>query len=323
MRAQAAADADARITLAAGGEVAPGGRFLIEAYADLVSGSAAAVVLEVDLPAGVTYVPSDPHTSVGQFCSATGQLVTCRDESPDIGGGTTAGGFLVLDAARDVAVGADLQLSARAGVEGATDPDATNDVAAGSVRVVEERNVAIAWVVSSQSAQPGADLVLSLTVVNHGDSTVETVVTVTDPTYADGTSGVPHSFVGSFPLDRPGRSCFGDPGAILCTLTLAAGQQDVLEYELQVDPADAGHSLAVRASSETGSVDATAADDVSVTRIVVAAAGSTDPPTEPADAASGLELAATGVDQRTALLVVLGALLMTTGVVALRYSTRP
>ena len=69
---------------------------------------------------------------------------------------------------------------------------------------------------------------------------------------------------------------------ILCTLTLQGGQRQVVDYVLRVHPADAGHTLAVRAHSDTGSVDATSADDVAVTRLVVAeaqATASTPPPT--------------------------------------------
>ena len=274
--------ADARVALTAGGEVAPGGRLFVEASADLVSGSAAAVVLEVDLPTGVSYVPADPHTSVGQSCRATGQVVTCRDEQPDVGGGTTAGGRLQLEVARDVPVGTVLAFAARAGVEGATDPEPGNDTASGSVPVVAERNVAISWGAPSYAARPSADVVVTLAVVNHGADPVETVVTVTDPTYADGTTGLPRTILDAVPPDQPGRSCFGDAGMILCTLTLQGGQRQVVDYVVRVHPADAGHTLALRAHSDTGSVDATSADDVAVTRLVVAeaqATASTPPPT--------------------------------------------
>ncbi len=317
--------ADARVTLAAGGEVAPGARLFVEASADLVSGSAAAVVLDVDLPTGVSYVPAEPNTSVGRFCSASGLLVTCRDEQPDVGGGTTAGGRLQLEVARDVPVGTVLAFLARAGVEGATDPEPGNDTASGSVRVVAERNVAISWGAPSYPARPSADVVLSLSVENRGDDPVETVVTVTDPTYADGTTGLPRTILDSVPPDQPGRSCFGDAGMILCTLTLRGGQRQVVDYVVRVDPADAGHTLAVRAHADTGSVDATAADDVSVTRLVVAvpqATTSTPPPTgDSTGSPGGTELAATGSDARvTMALAVLGLLFVTGGVAALRFS---
>ena len=107
---------------------------------------------------------------------------------------------------------------------------------------------------------------------------METFVTVTDPLYADGTTGRPETFFTTFPTDQPGRTCFGDKGAVLCALTLAAGQQVVVDYRVRVDPADAGHVLGVRASSKTGSVDATTGDDVSVARIVVAEPAAAAPP---------------------------------------------
>lgn len=307
--------------------MAPGGRLFVEAYADLVSGSAAAVVLEVDLPNGVSYVPADPHTSVGQSCRVAGQVVTCRDEQPDVGGGTMAGGSLQFEVARDVPVGAFLTFVARAGVEGATDPEPGNDTASGSVRVVAERNVAISWGAASYATRPSADVVLSLVVVNHGDDPVETVVTVTDPTYADGTTGLPRTIVDAVPPDQPGRTCFGDAGMILCTLTLQGGQRQVVDYVLRVDPADAGHTLSVRAHSDTGSVDATSADDVAVTRLVVAkaqATASTLPPTGESTASpGGRELAATGSDARvTLVLAMFGVLFVAGGVAALGFSRR-
>jgi hypothetical protein len=307
--------------------VAPGGRLFVEAYADLVSGSATAVVLTVDLPTGVSYVPAEPTTSVGRSCSASGQVVTCRDEQPDIGGGTMAGGRLHFEVARDVPVGTVLAFAARAGVEGATDTEPGNDTASGSVRVVAERNVAISWSAPSYATRPSVDVVLSLVVVNHGADPVETVVTVTDPTYADGTTGLPRTIVDAVPADQPGRSCFGDAGMILCTHTLQGGQQQVVDYVVRIHPADAGHTLAVRAHSDTGSVDATAADDVAVTRIVVAeaqATASTPPPTgESTVAPHASEPATTGSDARgTAGLAMAGILLIAGGVAALRLSRR-
>ncbi len=312
------------MTLAVGGEVAPGGRHFIEAYADLVSGAADAVVLEVDLPTGVSYVPADAHTSVGRSCRAVGQLVTCRDEQPDVGGGTAAGGFLELEVGRDVPVGTVLGVAARAGVEGATDPDPGNDAAAGSFRVVAERNVAISWGAAQYSARAPANLVVALTVVNHGADPVETGILLFDPEYADGTPGHPRSTVSDLPPDQPGRSCFSDPGSSRCTLTLEGGQQDVLEYVLRIDPADAGHTLSVHARSETGSLDGTVGDDVSVTRIVV---GQRTTASTPAGAstgtAPGAELAATGSDARvTAGLAMLGIAFVTGGAAALRFSRR-
>lgn len=322
--AAAADPADARVTLAAAGEVAPGGSFTIEAYADLVSGAATAVVLTVDLPAGVAYVPADPHSSVGQSCTAAGQVVTCRDETPDVGGGTSAGGFLRFGASADLTPGTPLTFSARAAVEGAEDPEPGNDEATGSVAVVAERNVGISWDPVEYTAQPSDELQLSLTVVNHGATAVKTFVTVIDPVYADGTTGLPETYFTTFPTDQPGRTCFGDKGAVLCDFTLAAGERVVVDYRVRVDPADAGHVLGVRASSKTGSVDATAADDVSVARIVVADAPDAAPPSsEPGVSAAGPELAATGTDRRTAvLLTALGLLLVAAGSTALRYSTR-
>lgn len=306
--------------------VAPGGRLLVEASADLVSGSATAVVLEVDLPAGVSYVPADPRTSVGQSCRATGPVVTCRDEQPDVGGGTMAGGFLQFEVAGDVPVGASLTFVARAGVEGATDPEPGNDTASGSVTVVAERNVAIGWDAASYAARPSADVVVTLAAVNHGDDPVETVVTITDPTNADGT-GNARTILDAVPPDQPGRSCFGDAGMILCTLTLEGGQRQVVDYVVRIHPADAGRTLALRAHSDTGSVDATSADDVSVTRIVVAApqtTAPTPPPTGESTAADdSSELAATGSDARvTMVLAVLGVLFVAGGVGALGFSRR-
>ena len=172
-----------------------------------------------------------------------------------------------------------MTFSARAAVEGAEDPEPGNDEATGSVVVVAERNVGISWGADDSTAEPSEDLTLSLTVVNHGDTAVETFVTVTDPLYADGTTGRPETLFTTFPTDQPGRTCFGDKGAVLCALTLAAGQEVVVDYGVRVDPADAGHVLAVRASSKTGSVDATTGDDVSVARIVVADPRTAAPPT--------------------------------------------
>lgn len=236
-----------------------------------------------------------------------------------------AGGFLLLEVGRDVPVGTVLAVTARASVEGATDPVPGNDTATGSLDVVAELNVGVSWSAAPYETRPGADLVVGLTVVNRGDAPVETFITVTDPTYADGTTGLPRSRVVSGPTDQPEGNCFGDKGVLYCTLLLAAGQQEVLEYGVRVDPADAGHVLAVRASSDTGSVDGTASDNVSVARIVVAEPAAAPTPAPAASSASALpsELAATGPDQRAALLVALGLLFVTSGVAAVRFSARP
>ena len=101
----------------------------------------------------------------------------------------------------------------------------------------------------------------------------------------------------------------------------------MVDYVVRVDPADAGHTLALRARSDTGSVDATAADDVAVTRLAVAdprATASTPPPTGESTASpGGRELAASGSDARvTTVLGALGVLLVAGGVGALRFSRR-
>ena len=109
-------------------------------------------------------------------------------------------------------VGTVLGFAARAVVEGATDPEAANDTASGSVRVVAERNVAVSWGAPSYAARPAADLVLSLAVVNHGADPVETVVTINDPAYADATTGLPRTILDDAPRTSRGAAVSGTPG---------------------------------------------------------------------------------------------------------------
>lgn len=312
---------DAKARIAADDVAAPGGRLMIEARAELLSGSATALVLEIDLAAGLTFLPPDPLDNVGQFCSATGQVVTCRLEQADMGESPSTGGFMYLEVGREVAVGTVLPVVARARVEGATDAEPGNDTATDSVRVVDELNVGVRWAAARYSTPPTPALALTLTVVNHADAAVRTFVTVSDPVFADGKTGLTRSELNG-DGSMPPFDCSGDPGFVRCDLDLAAGEQVVLQFSVRVDPADAGHVLGVRARSQTGSVDATRADDVAVALLDVADAA-TAAPTESSAAALPSELAATGLDLRApALLAVLGLLSVAGGVVAVRFSAR-
>lgn len=312
---------DAKATIVADDVAAPGGRLMIEARAQLLSGSATALVLEIDLAAGLTFLPPDPLNDVGRSCSVTGQVVTCRVEQPDMGESPSTGGFMYLEVGREVPVGTVLPMVARARVEGATDAEPDNDTVSDSVRVVEERNVSVSWAAERYSTPPTPALALTLTVENHGDEPVDTFVTVSDPFYADGTTGLTHSEL-NVDGSMPPFDCSGDPGSVTCDLDLAAGERVVLQFSVRVDPADAGYVLGVRARSATGSVDATRADDVAVALLDVADAA-TAAPTQSSAAAPPTQLAATGLDLRdTALLAVLGLLSVAAGVVAMRFSAR-
>ena len=109
-------------------------------------------------------------------------------------------------------VGTVLGFVARAGVEGATDPEAANDTASGSVLVVAERNVACQLgrteLSGPSGGRPGGD-------PGRGEpraDPVETVVTISDPTYADGTTGLPRTILDDAPRTSRGAAVSGTRG---------------------------------------------------------------------------------------------------------------
>jgi len=311
-----------RARVAADDVAAPGAQLTIEARAQLVSGSATALVLEIDLPAGLTYLPSDPLSAEGRSCTATGQVVTCRVEQADMGESPSTGGFLRVEVGREVAVGTVLPVVARARVEGATDPEPGNDTATDSVQVVDELDVGVSWAAERYPTRPTPALVATLTVVNHGEGPVNTDLLVHDVRFADGTTGLTRSEVAAV-APGPPYDCEPDLASVRCSLTLAAGEQVVLSFTVHVDPADAGHLLSVHARTKTGSVDATTANDDDLALIEVAGPAAPAPTETTAGGAPPTELAATGSDLRaTALVAALGLLLVAVGAVAVRFSIR-
>jgi hypothetical protein len=295
--AAAAVEGDAGVTLDMVDEVAVGGSFVIEAAADLVSGSADAVVLTITLPTGLRYAGPTPHTIEDMSCVSTPPTIVCRDADPDVAGGTAAGRFFKLIVDRSVPAGAALTVTAVASVEGADDPVASNDVVTQTTTAVAGDDLTAQWEHADYTAVPGHDVTLVMVVRNEGTHTRTAFLQVAEPEYtAQGPHGIPKFEIVDLPVDAPGRTCFGDPGASYCEFDLGAGEQVRLSYTYTFPASERGHTLVVRGGIDTEPTDPDNSNNSGQALIHIAAdqaAPAADPAGDPDDPATQTPAATT------------------------------
>ena len=202
-------------------EVAVGGTFVIEAAADLVSGSADAVVLTITLPTGLRYAGPTPHTIEDMSCDSTPPTIVCRDADPDVAGGTAAGRFFKLIVDGSVPAGTALTVTAAASVEGADDPVASNDVVTRTTTAEAGDDLTAHWEHADYTVVAGHDVTLVMVVRNEGthswtvprSANRSTPSGPRDPEVRDRRPAA----------RRPGRTYFGDPGEAYCEFDLGPG----------------------------------------------------------------------------------------------------
>ena len=272
------------MTLDVVGEVAVGGTFVIESAADLVSGSADAVVLTITLPAGVRYVGPTPHTNEDMSCVSTPPTIVCRDAAPAVGGGTAAGRSFKLFMDSSVSPGTSLTVTATAAVEGADDPVASNNVISRTITAVVGDDLTAEWEHADYTAVAGDDVTLVMVVRNEGTHTQWAGLYVSEPKHTVQGLGPPTFKIVDWPIDVPVGLCFADPGYSYCEFPLDPGEEVRMSYTYRFPASESGHTLAVRGGIEGSPTDANTSNNGGTALIHVAA----DPATAAAPVADTL-----------------------------------